>query len=128
MREVIKTTAAPAALGPYSQAIKVQAGRMLFTAGQVAIDPATGEMMVGDIKVQTRRVLENLRAILQAAGAGLEHVVKTTVFMTDLSEFAAMNEIYAEYFPVNPPARSTVEVRALPRGAKVEIEAMAVVE
>ncbi|NUM77663.1 RidA family protein [candidate division KSB1 bacterium] len=128
MREVIKTSSAPAAIGPYSQGIRVSAGKMLFTAGQVPLDPATGQMVTGDIKAQTRRVLENVKAILQAAGASFEHVVKTTVFMTDLNEFAAMNEVYAEFFATNPPARSTVEVRALPRGAKVEIETMAIIE
>ncbi len=128
MREVIKTSSAPAAIGPYSQGIRVSAGKMLFTAGQVPLDPATGQMVTGDIKAQTRRVLENVKAILQAAGASFENVVKTTVFMTDLNEFAAMNEVYAEFFSTNPPARSTVEVRALPRGAKVEIETMAIVD
>lgn len=128
MREVIKTSSAPAAIGPYSQGIRVSAGKMLFTAGQVPLDPATGQMVTGDIKAQTRRVLENVKAILHAAGASFEHVVKTTVFMTDLNEFAAMNEVYAEYFATNPPARSTVEVRALPKGAKVEIETMAIIE
>ncbi len=128
MREVIKTSSAPAAIGPYSQGIRVSAGRMLFTAGQVPLDPASGQMITGDIKAQTRRVLENVKAILQAAGASFENVVKTTVFMTDLTEFAAMNEVYAEFFATNPPARSTVEVRALPRGAKVEIETIAVLE
>ncbi len=128
MREVIKTSSAPAAIGPYSQGIRVSAGKMLFTAGQVPLDPATGQMVAGDIKAQTRRVLENVKAILQAAGASLESVVKTTVFMTDLNEFAAMNEVYAEFFSTNPPARSTVEVRALPKGAKVEIETMAIIE
>ncbi|MCG3155149.1 MAG: 2-iminobutanoate/2-iminopropanoate deaminase [bacterium] len=128
MREVIKTSSAPAAIGPYSQGIRVSAGKMLFTAGQVPLDPATGQMVTGDIKAQTRRVLENVKAILQAAGASFENVVKTTVFMTDLNEFAAMNEVYAEFFSTHPPARSTVEVRALPRGAKVEIETMAIVD
>lgn len=128
MREVIKTSSAPAAIGPYSQGIRVSAGKMLFTAGQVPLDPATGQMVTGDIKVQTRRVLENVKAILQAAGASFENVVKTTVFMTDLNEFAAMNEVYAEFFSTHPPTRSTVEVRALPRGAKVEIETMAIVD
>lgn len=128
MREVIKTSSAPAAIGPYSQGIRVSAGKMLFTAGQVPLDPATGQMVAGDIKAQTRRVLENVKAILHAAGASFENVVKTTVFMTDLNEFAAMNEVYAEFFSTNPPARSTVEVRALPKGCKVEIETMAIIE
>ncbi|MDZ7363716.1 MAG: RidA family protein [candidate division KSB1 bacterium] len=128
MRETIKTSQAPAAIGPYSQAIKIAAGKMIFTAGQIALDPATGRLIEGDIAAQTRRALENLKAILAAAGAQLENVVKTTVFMADLGEFAAMNEVYGEFFPANPPARSTVEVKALPRGAKVEIEATAVLE
>jgi 2-iminobutanoate/2-iminopropanoate deaminase len=128
MRETIKTAHAPAAIGPYSQAIKMSAGKMIFTAGQIPLDPATGRLIEGDIAAQTRRALENVKAILAAAGAALENVVKTTVFMADLGEFAAMNEVYGEYFPSNPPARSTVEVKALPRGARVEIETIAVVE
>jgi len=127
-RETIKTPNAPAAIGPYSQAIKTTAGKMIFTAGQIPLDPATGRLIEGDISTQTRRALENVKAILDAAGAKLENVVKTTVFMADLGEFAAMNEVYGEYFPVNPPARSTIEVKALPRGAKVEIETIAIVE
>ncbi len=128
MRETIKTPNAPATIGPYSQGIKTSAGTMIFTAGQIALDPAAGRLIEGDIAVQTRRALDNVKAILTTAGASLENVVKTTVFMADLGEFAAMNEVYAEYFPANPPARSTVEVKALPRGAKVEIEAIAVVQ
>ena len=127
MKEIVKTAHAPSAIGPYSQAIKISAGTFLFTAGQIPLDPATGQMVAGDIKVQTRRVLENVQAILQAAGATLAQVVKTTVFLIDLGEFAAMNEVYGEYFSQDPPARSTVEVRALPRGAKVEIETIAIV-
>lgn len=128
MRETIKTSNAPAAIGPYSQAIKTVAGKMVFTAGQIPLDPATGRLIEGDIAKQTRRVMENVKAILAASGATLENVVKTTVFMVDLGEFAAMNEVYGEFFPANPPARSTVEVKALPRGARVEIETMAVLE
>lgn len=128
MRETIKTANAPAAIGPYSQAIKAAAGKMIFTAGQIPLDPATGRLIEGDISMQTRRVLENVKAILAASGATLANVVKTTVFMIDLGEFAAMNEVYGEFFPANPPARSTVEVKALPRGARVEIETMAVLE
>lgn len=128
MRETIKTSNAPAAIGPYSQAIKAAAGKMIFTAGQIPLDPATGRLIEGDISMQTRRVLENVKAILAASGATLANVVKTTVFMIDLGEFAAMNEVYGEFFPANPPARSTVEVKALPRGARVEIETMAVLE
>ena len=128
MRETIKTSNAPAAIGPYSQGIKISAGKMVFTAGQIPLDPATGRLIEGDIASQTRRALDNVKAILAASGAGLQNVVKTTVFMADLGEFAAMNEVYGEYFSANPPARSTIEVKALPRGAKVEIEAIAIVE
>ena len=128
MRDTVKTSNAPAAIGPYSQAIKISAGKMIFTAGQIALDSATGRLVEGDVSAQTRQVLENVKAIIEAAGAKLEHVVKTTVFMSDLADFAAMNEVYGQYFSSNPPARSTVEVKALPRGAKVEIDAVAVVE
>jgi len=128
MREITKTSNAPSAIGPYSQAVKIAAGKMIFTAGQIPLDPTTGRLIEGDISAQTRRVLENVKAILTASGATLENVVKATVFMADLGEFAAMNEVYGEYFPVNPPARSTVEVKALPRGARVEIETIAVLE
>lgn len=128
MREITKTTNAPSAIGPYSQAVKINAGKMIFTAGQIPLDPATGRLIEGDISAQTRRVLENVKAILTASGATLDNVVKTTVFMSDLGEFAAMNEVYGEFFPVNPPARSTVEVKALPRGARVEIDTIAVLE
>jgi len=127
MREIIKTSKAPGAIGPYSQAVKTPAGKMIFTAGQIALDPATGQLFDGDIKIQTRRVLENVKAILEASGASLNDVVKTTVFMSNLAEFQAMNEVYAEFFPNNPPARSTVEVSALPRGAKVEIDTIAII-
>lgn len=123
-QHVIHTPAAPAAIGPYSQAIRV--GDMLYTAGQVALDPASGQLVEGGIEAQTRRVLDNLAAVLAAAGGNLANVVKTTVFMQDLGEFAAMNAVYAEYFTQNPPARSTVQVAGLPRGARVEIECVAV--
>ncbi len=121
---VITTDQAPKAIGPYSQAIRV--GHFVHTAGQIGLDPATGELVPGGIEEQTRRVLQNLSAILDAAGSSLSRVVKTTVFMADLGEFARMNAVYAEFFPPNPPARSTVQVAALPRGAKVEIECLAV--
>ena len=126
MREIIKTSKAPGAIGPYSQAVKIDAGRMIFTAGQIALEPASGQLADGDIKVQTRRVLENVKAVLEASGASLNDVVKTTVFMSSLAEFQAMNEVYGEFFSSNPPARSTVEVSALPRGAKVEIDTIAI--
>lgn len=120
---VISSTAAPPAIGPYSQA--VDAGGFVFLAGQIAIDPSTGQLVHGDIRTQTERVLRNLEAVLAAAGLGLDRVVKTTVYMTDLAEFSAMNEVYARFFPRPPPARATVQVAALPRGARVEIEAVA---
>jgi 2-iminobutanoate/2-iminopropanoate deaminase len=126
-RERIETAGAPAALGPYSQAIRFAGGAFVFASGQVAIDPATGELVPGGTGAQTRRAIENLRAVLEAAGASLATVVKTTVFRSDLSDFAEMNAVYAEHFPAAPPARSTVEVSRLPKDARVEIEALAVV-
>ena len=124
-RNVVSTDRAPKAVGPYSQAIR--AGELVFTAGQVPIDPASGRIEATTIEDQTRRVLANLKAVLEAAGSGLDRVLKTTVFMTDLSEFQAMNAVYADFFPVKPPARSTVQVVALPLGARVEIECVALV-
>ncbi|MCS7049396.1 MAG: RidA family protein [Verrucomicrobiae bacterium] len=123
-RQVLNTSAAPAAVGPYSQA--VWAGDVLFCSGQIPLDPSTGQLVSGGIEAQTERVLENLAAVLRAAGLSLADVVKTTVFLTDLSQFAAMNAVYARYFPTNPPARSTVQVARLPRDAQVEIEAIAI--
>lgn len=122
-RTVVATELAPRAIGPYSQAIKV--GGFVFTAGQVAIDPGAGQLIEGDITAQTSRVLQNLSAILEAAGTSLSKVVKTTVFMADLAQFKAMNETYGEFFPVNPPARSTFAVAGLPLGALIEIECVA---
>jgi 2-iminobutanoate/2-iminopropanoate deaminase len=122
-RACVSTPNAPAAIGPYSQG--VTAGGLLFTAGQIPLDPASGQLVEGDIRVQTRRVLENLKAILEAGGSSLSAVVKTTVFLKDMGEFAAMNEVYAAYFTQQPPARSTVEVARLPRDVRVEIEAVA---
>jgi 2-iminobutanoate/2-iminopropanoate deaminase len=122
-RSVVSTDAAPAAVGPYSQAIA--AGGLVFTAGQIPIDPATGSLVEGSIEIQTRRVLDNISAVLDAAGSGLERVVKMTVFMADLGQFSAMNGVYAEYFPADPPARSAFQVAALPLGAEIEIEAVA---
>ena len=121
----IKTEKAPAAIGPYSQGIL--SGSLLFTSGQIPLDPAAGSLVSGGIQSETKQVLENLKAVLEAGGAGLKDVVKTTVYMADLSEFAQMNEVYGIYFPGEPPARSTVGVASLPRGARVEIEAVAVV-
>lgn len=124
MKEVISTDKAPKAIGPYSQAIK--AGGFVFTAGQVAFDPATGQLVEGDVARQTARVLDNLKAIVEAAGSSLDRAVKTTVYLKDMNDFAAMNEVYARYFPKNPPARSTVEAARLPRDVRVEIDLIAV--
>lgn len=123
-REIITTDHAPAAVGPYSQAVR--AGDFVFTAGQIGLDPATGQLVAGGLEAQTRQVLANLSAVLAAAGTSLDNVVKTTIFLTDLSAFKTVNSIYGQYFTGAPPARSTVEVAALPLGALVEIEAVAV--
>jgi 2-iminobutanoate/2-iminopropanoate deaminase len=123
MRYVIESTEAPKAIGPYSQAIK--AGGLVFTAGQIAIDPATGQVVAGDIKAQTERVCENLKAILEAAGTDLESVVQCTVFLRSMADFAAMNEVYGKFFKVDPPARSTVAAAGLPRDVLVEIDVIA---
>jgi 2-iminobutanoate/2-iminopropanoate deaminase len=123
-KEIINTQQAPAAVGPYSQAVR--AGAFVYTAGQVALDPATGRMASGDITAQTDQVLRNLSAVLAAAGTSLAHVVKTTVFLQDMADFGAMNEVYGRYFDEGRPARSTVAVAGLPLGALVEIEAVAV--
>jgi 2-iminobutanoate/2-iminopropanoate deaminase len=122
-RQAISTTNAPAAVGPYSQAIV--AGDLVFCAGQVPLDPATGEVLQGTIEEQTTRVLRNIGAVLDAAGVTFGDVVKTTVFLVDMGDFAAMNGVYAGFFPDPPPARSTVAVAGLPKGARVEIEAIA---
>jgi len=122
-KKVITSEKAPRALGPYSIAIRVE--NMVFTAGQVGLDPAKGELVSGGIEAETRQVLTNLRHVLEAAGSSLESVVKTTVFLKDMAEFAQMNAIYAEFFTQDPPARSTVAVAGLPKGACVEIEAVA---
>lgn len=122
-RQVVHTDKAPKAIGPYSQAIRV--GDFIFCAGQAGLDPATGKLVSGGIEAETRRVLQNLSAALEAAGSSLGQVVKTTVFMTNLDDFKTMNAIYAEFFPSAPPARSTVQVSRLPAGASVEIEAIA---
>jgi 2-iminobutanoate/2-iminopropanoate deaminase len=123
MKTVISTTEAPSAVGPYSQAIA--AGPFVFCSGQIPLEPETGALVQGDISTQVKRVLQNIAAVLRAHGLGMEHVVKTTVFLTNLADFAEMNAVYAEYFLSNPPARSTIQVAALPKGANVEIEAIA---
>ncbi|MGB7433858.1 MAG: RidA family protein [Candidatus Acidiferrum sp.] len=123
MKDAILTARAPKPIGPYSQAIK--SNGFLFLSGQVALDPQSGEFAAADIKQQTKRVLENVKGILEAAGVSFHHVVKTTVFLKDMNDFAAMNEIYAEYFGAAPPARSTVQAARLPKDALVEIEVIA---
>jgi 2-iminobutanoate/2-iminopropanoate deaminase len=123
LRERIQTENAPAAIGPYSQAIK--AGGFVFVSGQIAIDPRTGDLVAGGIAEQTERVLKNVSAVLEAAGSSLAQVVKTTVFLADMKEFSAMNEVYATFFSAEPPARATVAAAGLPRDVRVEIEAVA---
>lgn len=125
MKQVITTDKAPGAIGPYSQAIK--AGNMIFCSGQIPIDPATGEFVSQDVTEQTEQVFKNLKAVLEAAGASLNEVVKTTVFLADMGEFAAMNDVYSRHFVENKPARATVQAARLPRDARVEIECIAVV-
>ncbi len=124
-RQIISTSNAPAAIGPYSQAVRYNG--LVFCSGQIPLDPATGELVEGGITKQTTRVLENLKAVLEASGCSLGSVLKTTVFMKDLNEFAAMNEVYSHYFNENPPARATVEASRLPRDVHVEIECVAAV-
>jgi 2-iminobutanoate/2-iminopropanoate deaminase len=124
MKEIIATERAPQAIGPYSQAVR--AGNLIFASGQIPTDPATKEFVPGGIAEQTEQVLKNLKAVFEAAGVGLDQIVKTTVFLADMNDFTAMNEVYGKYFGQNPPARATVEAARLPRDAKVEIEAIAV--
>ena len=124
-KKVIQTEKAPKAIGPYSQAI--QAGNFLFLSGQIPLDPKTGELVKGDIRQQTRQVLENLKGILESEKLGMEDVVKVTIFLKDIGNFNLVNEVYATYFPSSPPARSTVEVAKLPRDAEIEIEAIALI-
>lgn len=123
MKDIVATDRGPKAIGPYSQAVK--ANGFVFVSGQIAFDPATHELVGGDIKQQTERVLENLKAIVTAAGSSFEKVVKCTVFLADMNEFAAMNEVYGKYFSAAPPARSTVQVARLPRDVRVEIDVIA---
>ena len=124
-RDIIATDQAPGAVGPYSQGIRTD--QFVFTAGQIPLDPATGSLVEGPIEDQTRRVLDNVGAVLHAAGSGLDRVVKMTVFMTDFGDFKRMNAVYAEYFPDAPPARSAVQVSALPLGVDIEMEAVALI-
>ena len=123
MREAVSTPNAPAAIGPYSQAIRT--GHLLFVSGQIPLDPASGILVTGGIADQTERVLQNLGAILRAAGGSFDHVVKTTVYLADMSEFAAMNEVYGRYFPSPAPARATIQAARLPRDVRVEIDLIA---
>lgn len=125
MKKTVATDKAPKAIGPYSQA--VVSNGMAFVSGQIPLDPVSGQVVHGDIAVQTARVLENLRAVLEACGAGLDRVVKTTVYIQDMREFAQMNEVYAKYFAQDPPARATIEAARLPRDVRVEIDAIAMV-
>lgn len=125
MKEIVQTEHAPQAIGPYSQAVK--ANGLIFASGQIPTDPQTGQFVAGGIEEQTEQVLKNLAAVLKAAGSNLNRVVKTTVFLIDMQEFAAMNEVYGKFFKEQPPARATVEAARLPRDARVEIEAIALV-
>jgi 2-iminobutanoate/2-iminopropanoate deaminase len=131
-REIVATDKAPKAIGPYSQAVKVSTGHalgpggLIFLSGQIPLDPATGQLVSGDIKAQTKRVIENLKAVLEAAGSSLENVVKTTVFLKNMDDFVPMNEVYAQYFGKTAPARATVQAARLPKDVSVEIDAIAV--
>jgi 2-iminobutanoate/2-iminopropanoate deaminase len=125
MKKIVSTDAAPKAIGPYSQAVVMNG--MAYLSGQIPLDPATGQLIEGGIELQTERVFENLKAVLEAAGASFASVVKTTVFLKDMAEFPKMNEVYSRYFPDNPPARSTVQAAKLPRDVSVEIDCIAVV-
>jgi len=122
-KRTIATDRAPKAIGPYSQAVDL--GDFVFVSGQIPLDPTTQQLALGDIKIQTERVLRNVQGIVESAGLSLANVVRTTVFLTDLDEFPAMNEVYSGFFPTDPPARSTVQVAALPKGVKIEIDAIA---
>ena len=126
-KSIIQTDSAPRAVGPYSQAVKLEGESLIFVSGQIALDPKTGDRIHGGVVQETRHVLENLKKVLEAAGSGLDKVVKTTVFLHSMDDFGVMNEVYGEYFKDDPPARSTIEVSRLPKGMKVEIEAVAYV-
>ncbi len=125
-RKMISTDAAPKAIGPYSQAVQVKSGTMTFLSGQIPLDPKTGELVQGGIEAQTERVMENLKAVLGESGLDFSHVVRCGIFLVDLADFAKVNEVYGRYFTGSPPARATVQVSALPKGARVEIDAIAV--
>ncbi|MEZ4231907.1 MAG: RidA family protein [Polyangiaceae bacterium] len=122
-RQSIRTSEAPAAIGPYSQAVR--SGDLLFLSGQIPLDPSSGQLVDGSVADETRRVMENLRAVLNAAGCNFEHVVKTTIYLMDMADFTQVNEVYATYFDKEPPARATVQVAGLPKGVRVEIDAIA---
>jgi 2-iminobutanoate/2-iminopropanoate deaminase len=126
MKQIITTENAPKAIGPYSQAVVYNG--LIYLSGQIPLDPITGELVQGDVAAQTERVLQNVRAVLEAAGSSMERVLKTTVFLKDLAQFAAMNEVYSNYFTLHPPARSTVEVARLPRDVQVEIDCIAAID
>lgn len=125
MRQQISSAGAPAAIGPYSQAVSVTAGKLVFCSGQIPLDPVTGQLVQGDIEKETARVMDNLGAVLLAAGLSFDHVARCTIFLTDLGDFAKVNQVYGRYFTGAPPARATVQVSALPKGARVEIDAIA---
>ena len=127
MKQVIKTDNAPAPLGVYSQAFVVDCNKLVFLCGQIPVDPATNEVVQGDIKVQTKQALRNMRELLKASGSGMEHLVKVTVFLKDFNEFSQFNEVYKEYFTEDPPPRTAVEVSGLPKGVGLEIEGIAIV-
>lgn len=126
MRKPLHSQKAPGAIGPYSQAVEVGSGRMVFLSGQTPIDPATGQLIQGDVKAQTRRVMDNLRAVLESGGLDFSSVVRCGVFLTDMADFPDMNEVYGSYFTAPPPARTTVQVAGLPKGARVEIDCIAI--
>lgn len=125
-KKILHSDEAPKAIGPYSQAVQVDAGRVTFLSGQIPLDPATGALVEGDIQKQTERVMANLQAVLKAGGLDFSNVVRCTIFLQDMNDFGLVNEVYGRYFPSNPPSRATVQVAALPKGARVEIDAIAV--